>query len=310
MPTRPGFEAPAPAPSAPFPPPAAKSSGSSLKWIVLAVVALFLLGGGAVGAFFAWQYISNRQQTVEVPPAQPAPQPEAPTAPTAPPAPAVPEGMVSVPGGTFTLGSDDPKADEYSRPAHKVEVKPFFLDATEVTNAQYKAFVDATGRAAPRDWAGGAPKPGTEQNPVVYVSWDDAYAYASWAGKRLPSETEWEFAARGTDGRLFPWGTEFDASKGNLAKKSGGAPMAVGSFPAGKSPYGALDMVGNVWEWTSSDFSIYPGGTATPPEGTNYKIIRGGAFDNSGENTALYRGFQLAGDRLPKVGFRCAKDAK
>lgn len=310
MPTRPGFEAPAAAPSAPFPPPAAAKSGSPVKWIVLAVVALFVLGGGAVGAFFAWRYFANQQQAVEAPPPQPAPPPETPTVPTAPATPAVPDGMVSVAGGTFMLGSDDPKADEYSRPAHRVEVKSFYLDATEVTNAQYKAFVDATKRATPRDWAGGAPKPGAEQHPVVFVSWDDAAAYATWAGKRLPTEAEWEFAARGTDGRVFPWGSEFDASKGNLGKKAGGAPVAVGSFPDGKSPSGALDMVGNVWEWTSTDFSIYPGGTATPPDGANFKIIRGGAYDNSGENTALYRGFQLAGDRLPKVGFRCAKDAQ
>jgi formylglycine-generating enzyme required for sulfatase activity len=215
---------------------------------------------------------------------------------------------VLVPGGSFELGTDDPAADVYSRPAHRVDVKPFYIDTTEVTNAQYKAFVDATGRAAPQGWEGGAPKAGTEQLPVTYVSWADAAAYATWAGKRLPTETEWELAARGTDGRAFPWGPSFDATKGNLNKASGGAPVAVGSFPDGKSPYGALDMVGNVWEWTSSDFSLYPGSTAAPPPRGSYKIIRGGAFDNVGENSAFYRGFQLSNERFPKIGFRCAKD--
>jgi serine/threonine-protein kinase len=224
--------------------------------------------------------------------------------------------MVYVAGGSFSAGSNDAGADAYSKPAHPIEVKPFFIDLHEVTNADYKAFVDATNHAPPsKGWTGGAPAPGTERLPVVYVSWEDATAYAKWAGKRLPTEQEWEFAARGSDGRAYPWGNQFDASKGNLGKAVE-QPTAVetaklspvGSFAAGASPFGALDMVGNVWEWTASSFSLYPGGDSSLQRYDNYKVIRGGAYDNKGENTAMYRGFYPASDALPRVGFRCARD--
>jgi len=300
-----------PVPASAFPEPTAPTtgSGSSLKWIAIAVVLLVVLGG-AVAAVVAWRMMKPAE-TVANPPT-PAPQPApTPTPPVETPAtPTPPEGMVYVPAASFMLGTDDPAADVYSRPAHKADVKAYFLDQTEVTNAEYKAFIDATGHAPPKEgWVNGAPKPGTEQWPVVYVTWDDAVAYAKWAKKRLPTEAEWELAARGTDGRLFPWGNDFDPAKGNLGKDGKtGTPAPVGSFRTGASPCGALDMVGNVWEWTASPFANYPGGKGEPPDSDNYKILRGGAFDNTGKNTAVYRGFFASDSAWPKVGFRCARD--
>lgn len=302
----------------PFPTPqsggatAAASSGSGMKFIVIGIAGLVLLAIVGVAGFFGVQWWRNRQVAVTPPPVVVEPQP-GPTAPPATPSsPSVPDGMVLVPGGTISLGTDAPDADEFSRPAHSVTVKPFFIDKTEVTNAQYKLFVDATGRAAPKGWVGGAPKPGTENWPVVFVSWGDATEYATWAKKRLPTESEWEFAARGTDGRAYPWGPTWDPAMGNIAKPSGGSIGPVGQYPAGASPFGALDMVGNVWEWTSSSFSVYPGGNVDPvsAEGFDgFKVIRGGAYDNMGVNTAMYRGFYAAKEPLPRVGFRCAQDA-
>ncbi len=230
--------------------------------------------------------------------------------PANPSTPVPPAGMVFVPGGTFDLGTNDASADAYSKPAHAVSVKPYFMDVNEVTNEQYKAFVDATGHAVPpKGWDGGTPKPGTEKMPVVYVTWKDASDYAAWAGKRLPTETEWEFAARGTDGRAYPWGSTWDPAKANVGKDSTtGKVMPVGSFASSQSPFGINDLVGNVWEWTANGFSIYPGGDQSLTPYANTKVIRGGAFDNDGKNTAMYRGFFSADSALPKVGFRCAKD--
>ena len=301
----------------PFPSPpvsaAEPSSGSGMKFIILGIAGLVLLSIVGVAGFFAVQWWRNQQVAVTSPPIVSEPSPGPTTPPTTPASSGVPDGMVLVPGGSIALGTDDAAADEFSRPAHSVEVKAFYIDKTEVTNAQYKAFVDATGRKPPaKGWTGGAPTPGTENWPVVHVSWGDATEYATWAKKRLPTEMEWEFAARGTDGRAYPWGPTWDASKGNLGKPLTASIMPVGQFPAGASPFGALDMVGNVWEWTASSFSVYPGATVDPEASARYdgfKVIRGGAYDNTGNNTAMYRGFFAAKEALPRVGFRCAQDA-
>src|SRR5262249_24950691 len=160
------------------------------------------------------------------------------------------EGMVYVPGGQFEMGRSN--GDEYERPAHIVIVEPFFIDRTEVTNEQYQRFVTETGHRAPTHWQNGKFTPGEAKLPVFNVSWYDANAYARWAGKRLPTEAEWEFAARGADGRLYPWGNAWNASVSNAGHANGGRLVEVGHFPAGTSPFGALDMCGNVWEWTAS----------------------------------------------------------
>ncbi len=306
---------PAQVASDPFPSPQhagpKSSSASGMKFVILGVAGLVLFAIVGVAGFFGVRWWQNRQVAVAPPPVGSEPSPPTSTEPP-PPVSTLPEGMVLIPGGVTSVGTDAESGDEFSKPAHSVTVKPFLIDTTEVTNSKYKEFVDATGRAAPRDWVNGAPKPGTEEWPVVFVSWGDATEYATWAKKRLPTELEWEFAARGLDGRTYPWGSTWDATKGNLGKSKGGSIEKVGKYPAGASPFGVLDMVGNVWEWTSSSFSIYPGSTVDPAEAKSFdglKVIRGGAYDNVGGNTAMYRGFFAADEVLPKVGFRCAKDA-
>src|SRR5205807_3166708 len=184
--------------------------------------------------------------------------------------PTGPAGMVYVPGGDFTMGRDD--GDEYERPAHKVTVKPLFIDANEVTRQQYQDFVNKTGHAAPANWTNKHFPGGTGNWPVTDVTWDDANAYAKWAGKRLPREEEWEFAARGTDGRRYPWGNDWQAGSAN-ADNSSKSLADVGSYK-GASPYGVMDMVGNAWEWTASRFVAYPGGQLSKPMTGNVRVIR------------------------------------
>jgi gamma-glutamyl hercynylcysteine S-oxide synthase len=226
------------------------------------------------------------------------------------PAPTVPEGMVLVAAGSYTIGRDD--GDDIEKPIHKVNLIAFFIDKTEVTNAEYKKFIDATGHRTPPHWKNGLYESGKDNFPVVQVSWQDATEYARWAGKRLPTEVEWEAAARGPEGRKYPWGNEPKAGTGNIGQGEGGSLTAVGQFPDGKSVAGALDMVGNAWEWTADNVALYPGNTGpTPPEAKGkFRIIRGGAFDSDTTIDASYRGYvEEYRKDLNKTGFRCVKDA-
>jgi len=218
-----------------------------------------------------------------------------------------PSGMAYVPGGTFMMGRDD--GDEYERPAHRVTVKPFFVDISEVTREQYQEFVNATGRAAPASWSAKRFPVGTGKWPVTDVTWDDANAYAKWATKRLPSEEEWEFAARGTDNRRYPWGSDWQAGNAN-ADDASKSFADVGSYK-GASPYGETDMVGNAWEWTASKLVAYPGGRLSGSVSGDARIIRGGSFAESKEEatTTYRRGYPARGNYdYGNTGFRCAKD--
>src|SRR5262249_20319620 len=154
----------------------------------------------------------------------------------------------------------------------------------EVTNQQYQEFVNKTGHAVPPNWSNKHFPSGQARYPVTDVNWDDANAYAKWAHKRLPSEAEWEFAARGSDGRLYPWGNSWENGLSNAGTGSPGV-TDVGTFK-GASPFGVLDLVGNAWEWTSTKLSIYPGGkiTAGVPN-SDMRVIRGGSFE-SDQNSA------------------------
>ncbi|MGH9935145.1 MAG: SUMF1/EgtB/PvdO family nonheme iron enzyme [Blastocatellia bacterium] len=228
----------------------------------------------------------------------------------APAPPATPDGMVFVPGGTFKMGRDG--GDEFESPAHTVNLKPFFIDRREVTNEEYQRFVSATRYRAPAHWAGGKIPGGQAKFPVVNVSWDDANAYARWANKRLPTEAEWEFAARGTDGRVYPWGSRWNPNYANVGRGKKGSLVETGRYAPGASPFGALDMCGNAWEWTSSDFKDYPGKkTASSLASAGLKVIRGGAYDVAPPSaTSTYRG-AIPPDRVPdKTGFRCARDVQ
>jgi formylglycine-generating enzyme required for sulfatase activity len=236
-------------------------------------------------------------------------------------------GMVLIPAGEFTMGSDKsdpapPKGfvmlkprylDEH--PAHKVNVPAFWIDAYEVTNAQYLEAVQQAKQPQPPFWEKGRYPSGGGEQPVTQVTWGDARNYCAWRGKRLPTEAEWEKAARGADSREFPWGNEFDAKKANtgLSTQQGLAP--VGSFAAGKSPYGVYDMVGNVWEWVEDWYRPYPGSTYTSDYfGERMKVIRGGGWEGTHHDSphqyrAAYRFFAPPNLPLGDGGFRCAKDA-
>jgi formylglycine-generating enzyme required for sulfatase activity len=224
-------------------------------------------------------------------------------------------GMILIPGGPFTMGSDN--GDPEDTPAHEADLPAFEIDRFEVTNAEFAAFVETTGyetdaeKAGKRSWRDSFVE-GKDNHPVVRVSWNDAVVYCQWFGKRLPTEAEWEKAARGTDERIHPWGNEWDPSKANVKETGLRGTAAVGSFGAGASPYGVEDMVGNVWEWTADWYQAYPGNTAGDAYyGEICRVIRGGGwFDNEPQATTFNRNCADP-DRtaIDELGFRCAKDA-
>lgn len=215
--------------------------------------------------------------------------------------------MVFVPGGEFRMG--DPLAGA----EHTVTLAPYLIDAFPVTNGQYRRFVESTGHPEPRYWldAGQTAVETHPRLPVVGVSWHDALAYARWAGKRLPSEAEWEKAARGTDGRRYPWGDAPEPARCNCRESGTGRLTASGGRSEGASPYGAEDMLGNVLEWTSSLDGPYP---YTPsdgrenPELRGKRVLRGGSWYSPFAELAVWNRYpELADLRMPNVGFRCAR---
>ena len=226
----------------------------------------------------------------------------------------VPENMVLVPSGEFIMGNNndyyDNDGDESSQ--HVVNLPAFYIDKYPVTNAQYKKFVESTNHKPPLFWdkSGNYPQEKSD-HPVAGVTYLDAKAYCSWAGKRLPTEEEWEKAARGTDARRWPWGNVFDYNKANVGFR-GTTP--VNSHPEGVSPYGCYDMAGNVFELTDSWYELYP----NSPEnkivarllGEKYKVVRGGGYNaDIGSARCADRGIkEIEGAGGPSLGFRCARD--
>jgi iron(II)-dependent oxidoreductase len=271
-------------------------------------------------------------------------------APPPPPARVPVAGEVMVPGGPFTMGtSTEPWALDNERPAHRVEVPAFAIDAAPVTNAQYAAFITDGGYDDPRWWtpqgwahrveAGlvapmhwrrdgdgwvhtrfGRTSPVAPDEPVVHVCFHEAQAYARWAGKRLPTEAEWEKAARFDPAtgrsRRYPWGDEDPTpAHANLGQRHLG-PAPVGAYPAGASPLGVHQLIGDVWEWVDSDFVGYPGFAAFPYReysevffGTDYKVLRGGSFGTDpAACRATFRNWDFPIRRQIFAGFRCARD--
>ncbi len=261
--------------------------------------------------------------------------------------------MVYIPPGEFILGSSDAQIDAWvgkyygyarawladEQPQCRVRLPGYWVGRTEVTNAQYLRFVQATAHRAPYHWEGGKVPAGLESFPVVCVSSEDAHAYCEWAGDRLPSELEWEKAARGTDGRIFPWGNEWDSRRCRnvesltgrsylnrpemeqaleqwlrLHDRNRDGPTAVGSYPAGASPYGCLDMAGNVWEWCGdwydeSVYQRYARGDLKPPATGTKRLLRGSCWGHGDPDRfrCAYRFNGLPLDCSDAFGFRCAR---
>ena len=225
--------------------------------------------------------------------------------------------MVEVEGGSYEIGAGpDGFAYDNERPRHRVEVAPFAIDRTPVTNAAYVEFLEDTGAEPPMYWerdgeggwvrtAMGRTEPVDPGLPVIHVSWHEADAFARWAGKRLPTEIEWEVAAAGAD-----------RDRANLDQLSFGCAPA-GAYADAPSDCGAVQMLGDVWEWTSSDFTAYPGFEAFPyPEysevffGDTYKVLRGGAWATRRDVIRTsFRNWDLAERRQIFAGLRCARDS-
>jgi ribose transport system permease protein len=229
--------------------------------------------------------------------------------PTPPP---VTDIMAEVPAGLFIMGSDSGAEDE--APAHEVELPTFEIDVFEVTNADFAKFVETTGyqtdaekEGRTRSWR--SVSQGKDNHPVVFVSWNDAVAYCEWAGKRLPTEAEWEKAARGTDGRIYPWGDDYDPSKANVKDTGLRGTAVVGSFGDGASPYGVEDMAGNVWEWTADWYEPYPGSNFQSDYfGQKFRILRGGGwFETADAVRTTVRNANTETAASDDIGFRCAR---
>ncbi len=202
--------------------------------------------------------------------------------------------MLEVPAGKFIYGGKE---------GQKVTLKSFTIDTYEVTNSQFKEFVKATKRKEPRGWFIYGYKKAEADHPMTLVSFNDADDYCEWAGLRLPTEQEWERAARGTDGRRYPWGNEWASNKANTSLSGIVGTSPVGSYPEGKSPVGALDMAGNLWEWTSSDFDDDQVAATVKT-----KVVRGGSWGLTHRFASTY--FRVGYNPttvINNIGFRCAK---
>ena len=233
--------------------------------------------------------------------------------------------LVHVPAGPFTMGSAD--IDD-ANPVHTIDLPEYWIGKYPVTNEEYARFVRATGHPAPYvseswaqpyNWQGNNPPKGREKHPVVLVSWHDAVAYCRWlsemTGKlyRLPTEAEWEKAARGTDGREYPWGNQWDARRANTSEGDAGSTTPVGQYPQGASPYGALDMAGNVWEWCSSLYQPYPyqaDDGREDPSASDSRVLRGGSwnYDRDGTHCAFRDWYNPA--YRGSIGFRCCASTR
>ncbi len=224
--------------------------------------------------------------------------------------------MILIPVGPFIMGSEEYGPE---RPRHRVTLEAYYIDKYPVTNAEYSVFVKATGhKPLPRDWPGGRYPDGKGEHAVQYLTWHDASAYAEWAGKRLPTEAEWEKAASGADGRRWPWVDEFDESRTVVRENAPGLGLTtvpVTAYPEGASPYGVCQMAGHVEEWVQDWYEAYPGCSyRSACFGKKFKVVKGGSYHYTQQYArCAYRrpvgpdfsGF--AGFTGP--GFRCALSA-
>ena len=250
--------------------------------------------------------------TEEMPAAAPSPETAAPAATEK----TLPEGVVPIAGGEIAIGGGETKL-----PIERVIVRDFSIAETEVTNAQYAEFIKETGHAAPTDWKDGQMPKGRENYPVTNVSYRDATEFCNWLEKkvglpvRLPTEAEWEFAARGTTANKFPWGGEWKADAA-ISEETGGKVSAVKSYALNRSPFGAYDMAGNVWEWTAekvskSDAVLDPRVKKALDEGVVLRIVKGGsAFEKANQISVQSRYEIPESTKDVWVGFRYVVERK
>jgi cytochrome c-type biogenesis protein len=245
--------------------------------------------------------------------------------------------MVHIPSGHFIFGTNkkDESAEALSMgipkpwyadesPRQKIFLKGFYIDTFEVTNERYKKYVVALGAVPPGNWKDNDYAAGKDKEPVTWVTWFDAANFCQWAEKKLPTEKQWERAAKGTDGNEYPWGKEFQPDIAHLSTRAGSKnkPVAVGSFPKSASKEGVLDLIGNVWEWVADDYQPYKGSTHKNDfYNMGYKILRGHSASDIGHFPMYadaikmfarsgYRQFANPDEPGPDVGFRCASENK
>jgi serine/threonine-protein kinase len=274
----------------------------------IAMVALIIvLAGGGVGGYF---FYKSRSVT-PIGPAKP---------PTDPADPGIKPNLVAVSGGKYQMGRSDGPPSEV--PAHAVTVGNFEMDKTEVTNAEYAQFVKQSNHAPPEQWGSIKPAVGQELLPVSNISYTDAVTFAEWRSKRdgvtyrLPTEEEWEYAARnGEKDNLYPWGNTWEAGRAAIQEAGVGAPQAVGTYPQGMNSWGVMDLVGNVWEWTSSKASLYGGDPdKRMAQFQDWIVIRGGCYASSvkgsfppGPVSSTIRTWVAPNFKNPYLGFRLVK---
>jgi eukaryotic-like serine/threonine-protein kinase len=356
LPANPGARAPVATPMTQVPtePDFGAKRSKGLFVAIMAITAIVLVGGG-LGVYKFLNKTPNNPQPISSAPVQSSAAPSAVTSAVARPT-ECPAGMVLVPGGKFFMGSDEPEFKLW-QPSHKTFIDTFCIDVHEVTAGEYQACSDQGECKRPPDvpnypkTAGTSDadhekkrtayaelcnfgKAGRENHPINCVNWYMAESYCAFKKRRLPTEAEWEFAARGSDGRKFPWGNDASTAERMNAggaeftrwEKAHGLPASarlydtddgfegtapVGSFPNGKTKFGADDFIGNVWEWTSDWFEIYKPDEVINPKGApngDRKAIRGGAF-NGGNLLWLnpaFRFHQVPDATTPVIGFRCA----
>jgi len=248
------------------------------------------------------------------PPSPPAP---APVADAPKPGPAVAGAvtlesflarMVYIPGGTAEIGLGPKQAEFWNEtPAHRVTLGAYYIDRYEVSYREYAAFLTATAQPAPPAWPGGVPPADSLDRPVTGISWPEAAAYAKWCHRRLPTEAEWEYAGRGPDRRLYPWGDSFKESAANLASPAAGPAWPVETASGDRSHFGVQHLAGNVSEWTQSPWEPYPGNTHPEAYIPSFRIVRGGASTTPPKYARLvFRAAHPEDFRMSDLGFRTA----
>src|SRR6266404_1819263 len=270
--------------------------------LILGLLVVLLIGGGVGGYFIL------RSKVVPAPPVKP-------TGPNVPDVVNKPN-LVDIPGGAFQMGRNDSLPTE--EPAHELTIKPFSMDKNEVTNAEYTRFVREANYAPPQQWGSVTAPVGQELLPVSNVSYDDAVAFAEWRSKRdgvtyrLPTEEEWEYSARNGDKEnLYPWGNAWAPGRAAIQEAGVGKEQRVGTYPQGGNRWGVQDLIGNVWEWTSSKASLYPGTPLKLPDvQKGWIVARGGGYSSSAEKvSATKRDWFAPNYKNAVLGFRLVKSA-